>query len=345
MKRLIICCDGTWNRPDQKNLTNVVKLSRFIAARDSDGVPQVVFYDQGVGTGNLLDRLTGGAFGHGLDQNIRDAYLFLMNNYEDGDEIFIFGYSRGAYTARSTAGLIRNCGLLKRAHADHFPEAFSLYQKRDESADTEEAVAFRTNYAREIEIKFIGVWDTVGSLGVPLRGLRWFSRNKYQFHDTALSRRVKFAYHAVAIDERRSPFKPTLWSNLPKPGQVIEQKWFAGVHADVGGGSAVSSLSDVALNWMMEKASACGLEFNSEIVTTKLRPDPLGYLHNSMTGFYRLTRGYTRSIGAIAPQTESVHEAAVARFEDPSAQYAPENLRRYLEIQSGGPAGSQERAA
>lgn len=331
MKRIVICCDGTWNRPDSPNPTNVVRLSGLVAPVSSDGVPQITFYDQGVGTGNLLDKLIGGTFGKGLDQNIKDAYLFLAHNYSEGDEVYFFGYSRGAYTARSTVGLIRNCGLLRRGHFDQLDEAFALYQKRDESADTSEAIAFRSNHSLEIDIKFVGVWDTVGSLGMPLRGLRWFSRNKYQFHDTQLTSRVKNAYHAVAIDERRGPFVPTLWSGDSKPGQRIEQCWFTGVHSDVGGGVRIDGLSDITLRWMMDKSAESGLSFDEGMAAATISPDPFSYLHNSMIGMYKFTRGQTREIGVISPTTETVSGSAVERFERVESEYRPENLARYLD--------------
>ncbi len=125
-KRIIVCADGTWNWIGQRFPTNVVKLARAIAPTAPDGISQVVFYDQGVGTGNILDKLTGGAFGNGLEQNLSDNYHFLMHNYAEGDDLFFFGFSRGSYTVRSLAGLIRKCGILHKVHADKFHDAYSL---------------------------------------------------------------------------------------------------------------------------------------------------------------------------------------------------------------------------
>ena len=124
-KRIVISSDGTWNRPDQKNPTNVIKMARAILPTAPDGKCQVVFYDQGVGTGKRLDRWLGGAFGQGLEKNVEDAYRFLMHNYDEGDEIYLFGFSRGAFTARSTVGMIRNSGLLHKTHADRFSKAYA----------------------------------------------------------------------------------------------------------------------------------------------------------------------------------------------------------------------------
>jgi uncharacterized protein (DUF2235 family) len=330
MKRLIVCSDGTWNSPDQQFPTNVVRISDLLAPQAPDGTPQIVFYDQGVGTGNFLDRIPGGALGQGLDKNIEDAYRFLMNNYSDGDEVFLFGFSRGAYTVRSAGGLIRKCGLLRKPHAQRFQQAYGLYRRRDPTADSPDAVAFRQSYSREIDIKFIGVWDTVGALGVPVSGLGRLSSEKYEFHNTQLSRRVKFACQAIAIDERRSAFRPTLWTGPPKPDQVVEQAWFAGVHCDVGGGYAARGLADVTLNWMIGKARARRLAFLEDDVAATVVPGPLDTLHNSRTGLYRLTRSIVRQLGTESPATEALHRAAKARHEDQQVRYAPENLLKYL---------------
>jgi uncharacterized protein (DUF2235 family) len=328
-KRIVICSDGTWNRPDQRSPTNVAKMALAVAPTAPDGATQIVGYDQGVGTGNLLDRVTGGAFGSGLDQNIADAYRFLMNNYDEGDQIFLFGFSRGAYTVRSTVGLIRKGGLLEKRHSPRFQEAYQLYRRRDVAVDAEEAKRFRAEFSREVEIHFIGVWDTVGGLGIPVRGLRFLTRRRYEFHDVELSRIVMNAYHALAIDERRGPFTPTLWENKQKEGQLIEQAWFAGVHSDVGGGCKEAGLSDVAFAWMKEKAEGCGLAFDQQYINGVVHPDELGVLHNSMTGLYRLTRGTTRPIGQERYANQGVHQAAVNRHNG-DANYRPENLVDYL---------------
>jgi uncharacterized protein (DUF2235 family) len=182
-KRLVICCDGTWNVPDQKDgrqtdnalpcPSNVAKMALAVAPRDDDGRDQLVFYGKGVGTGRW-DRLRGGAFGWGLSEHILDAYRFLMQHFEPDDEIFLFGFSRGAYTARSTAGFIRNSGILKREHRAKLADAFRLYRRRDEASQPAEieATLFRRAFSHETRIKFVGVWDTVGALGIP-RGIPW----------------------------------------------------------------------------------------------------------------------------------------------------------------------------
>ncbi|MEX0928721.1 MAG: DUF2235 domain-containing protein [Balneolales bacterium] len=344
MKRLILCCDGTWNRADRVHdnvpPTNVVKMTYRIAARDGD-IPQVVYYGHGVGTGNIIDRYTGGAFGHGLEDNILDAYRFLVVNYEEGDEIFLFGFSRGAFTARSLSGLIRNCGILKRASAGNYRKALNLYQKQGKGPDHPESVAFKKKHSvcggKDIRIKFIGVWDTVGALGIPFVGFHRFTRRRYRFHDTKLSSLVEYAYQALAIDEHRAPFKPSLWQLKPKPDQTIEQVWFCGAHADVGGGYPSTSLSDITLDWMISKARIAGLVFDETAVQAfPFAPDPLGKLHNSKQGLYRLGRSVDRVICKAANSLHDpgdtaklLHESVLVRWEKDPA-YRPAPLRKFF---------------
>ena len=346
MKRLVLCCDGTWNRADQKSgdepcPTNVVKLAYRVAKRDGAGVAQVVYYDHGVGTGNTLDRLTGGAFGGGLEDNIHDAYRFLVANYEEGDEIFLFGFSRGAFTARSIAGMVRNCGILRRESVRHYTDAIELYRDDGRHPDHPFSVDFRGQHSvcgeDPVKIRFIGVWDTVGALGIPVRGLRGLTRSKHQFHDTELSGSVQLAFHALAIDERRAPFAPTLWLEKPKPDQQVRQVWFAGVHSDIGGGYPRTGLSDIPLRWMLDNAARHGGLAISEI--GDLDPQPLAEMHQSRKGIYRLTPGHDRPIGlSVTHQgrstdepdaTQSVHDSVRDRWrQDPS--YRPGRLRDYF---------------
>lgn len=344
MKRIVVCCDGTWSQPTQDIPTNVVKTARAVLPTDPSGTAQVVFYDAGVGTeGRLLTRLSGGVFGEGLKKNIGDAYRFLIHNYEEGDEIYLFGFSRGAYTARSTVGLVRNAGILRKLHADRFDDALALYQRRDAPPDSYDAQRFKECYSREVaRIEFLGVWDTVGPLGIPWRsGLLAFlpflavpiwPREDLDFHDVQLSGTVAHGYHALAIDETRKPFEPSIWS-APKEGQVIEQEWFAGVHADIGGGSEDRGLSDGAFAWRVAKAHACGLVFDEDYMSKWVNPDPLGTLHGNglwdSVGFLN----EARAIGHHSPASEAVHESAHTRLGSDAVEYGPQNLVDYLEGQ------------
>ena len=337
-KRIVVCCDGTWNTPDEQDNgkpspTNVVKTARTVADRDSGGFRQLVYYIEGVGT-RWFDHLRGGAFGYGLSANIRQAYRYLVRHYQPGDEIFLFGFSRGAYTARSTAGLIRNCGLLRREHASRIDEAYAFYRRRDDTSHPTgaEAQNFRRMYSHEIRIKFIGVWDTVGALGIPYGILRVFNR-RVEFHDVKLSSYVENAFQALAIDEKRKFFVPAIWeAQASAVDQVLEQAWFAGAHSNVGGGYADSGLSDIAFLWMKNKAERCGLAFNEDYVKANIYPNVSGVLRDSKTGMYRLIPEYLRPIGAVKEGSEAAHQSAVERMERRGKPvYKPRNLVRYLD--------------
>jgi len=220
-KRLVICCDGTWNVRDRMDRgkacpSNVAKMAPAVAPRDLDEIQQPIFYDKGVGTG-VWDRVRGGAFGWGLSKHVRDAYRFIVEQYEPVDETFLFGCSRGAYTARSTAGLIRNSGVLRPEHEDKVIHAYNLYRRRDDASHPAavEAELFRKAFAREVRIKFIGVWDTVGALGIPV-GIPWlpatwlhFLNQRWEFHDVRLSTFVGNAYHGSPSTGGRSSPPPS----------------------------------------------------------------------------------------------------------------------------------------
>lgn len=349
MRRLVACADGTWNTPDRMDEgipapSNVVKLARAILPEAHDGTSQIVFYDAGVGTDNWLDKLTGGAFGVGLSRNVRDLYLFLVHNYQDGDEIYLFGFSRGAYTVRSAAGLIRKVGLVEKRHAGKDLRAWQIYRMRRGGPDSLEAKEFRDQFSRyPIRVRFIGVWDTVGALGIP-GILNFIGRARFQFHDVALSRSVDFAYQALGIDEKRRFFKPTMWEQHPEAsGQELEQAWFPGVHMDVGGGYCDAALSDEALLWMVEKARATGLEVDAGYLEGETKPDFRAPLHESRRFPYTLIPAYWRPIGAGIPVEMSVHpggasnealaEATVLRYRQIQT-YRPKNLVAYVERQA-----------
>lgn len=294
MKRIAIFADGTWNSPEQGRPTHVLQMARAVKPA-TDQAEQVAFYDWGVGTDRK--QLAGGITGAGIDKNIMDCYRFLVHNYAPGDTLFFFGFSRGAYTVRSLAGFIRNCGLLKRQHADKIPDAFMLYRQRSKSSrpDESSAVRFRRDYAVAdiTPIHFIGVWDTVGALGIPVPFWGTLGKREFLFHDLEPSKIVQHARHAVAIDENREDFAPALWT--PKPGVDIRQVWFSGVHSDIGGGYEDSGLSHCAARWLLDEAQAFGLTFESHF-TDGLQPDPLGRQHNERKGIYLARRLFTRTI-------------------------------------------------
>jgi len=349
-RRLVVCCDGTWNRPDQLDRgvpapTNVSKIALGVARRDSDGVRQLLHYQPGVGT-RRLERLRGGVFGVGLSRNVRDCYRFLVENYRPGDELYLFGFSRGAFTARSTVGLVRNSGILRSEHVDRIKEAYRLYRARGDRAHPSgiEAQVFKRMYSHEeIDIRFVGVWDTVGSLGIPVDGLRVPVVEKlWGFHDTTLSSHVRFAYQALAIDERRGPFRPTLWEQQEHAvEQTLEQVWFAGVHCDVGGGYREPELAEIALLWMVERARDCGLAFEPDhflspspgvdderrYTGADTAPDALGTMHESCKSFYRLLRRHRRSL--TEPDGSAVASSADRRRRE-KPDYVPPGLEGYV---------------
>jgi uncharacterized protein (DUF2235 family) len=332
-KRLIICADGTWNKPDQidkgkRKPSNIVKLVRAIEPKDKNGIHQVVFYDQGVGTDGFFDKYKGGLVGAGLSKNIIDCYRFLLHNYNDGDEIYLFGFSRGAFTVRSLVGFISIGGLLPKDHDFFTLDLYKLYRKQASKAEVD---VFRKKHeSRAIDIHCLGVWDTVGSRGIPNNFKHWTSRKKYQFHDTRLSDIVKSAFHAVSIDERRKPFKPTLWEGDYK-GRQVEQKWFAGVHSNIGGGYEPDGLANITLNWMVEHVTNLGLQVNNDYL--KWFPGRFDNdIQDSMKWYYRIFGKNIRPIIALGKDQNAscVHETAIQRFKEVEA-YKPVNLKEHLE--------------
>ncbi len=313
-KRLVFCFDGTWNRLDARTPTNVVITAETVLPMAPDKKAQAIFYDQGVGT-SALDHLGGGMFGWGMVDKLGDAYRFLTFNYTPGDEIFVFGFSRGAFTARSFVGMLRNCGIVARSEAGRIEEAVRWYRDRSPSKapDSLESRRFRAQLSPAIcveegedawrqanvpgylageapllKVCYLGVWDTVGALGVPARyKLLGFLNRRFRFHDTALSPMVRSGRHAVAIDERRRDFTPTLWSNVDElnrgagadPDSSLapyQERWFPGVHCGVGGGGDFRGLSDQALVWVWEGAQRAGLALDTAAGSKlfELSPDP-----------------------------------------------------------------------
>jgi uncharacterized protein (DUF2235 family) len=313
VKRLVVLCDGTWNRADKPAVTNVCKLRDAVDESEDAAIRQYVKYEEGVGT-LPWEKIRGGMFGVGLSRNVRDCYEFLVEKYEPGDQLFFFGFSRGAFTARSLAGLVRKSGILRREHGDKIKDAYKLYRSRkpDDAPSERNAAKFRSDHSHpDAQITFIGVWDTVGALGIPIDGFRPpLLSDRWTFHDTTLSGSVLNAYHAIAIDERRRPFEPTLWVKKkrkdgtveePPPHQNVEQVWFAGVHSDVGGGYPDPALSEIPLLWIADRAHDCGLVLkpghlvvkSGTIAADKRRngievaPDPHVPIHDSLSFFYR----------------------------------------------------------
>ena len=325
MKRLIVFADGTWGSPKSRIATNVLRLARSCASRgdkpkqdderNAGNVEQVIFYDWGIGTESTLG--SEALSGEGIDKNIQDCYRFLVHNYSQGDELFFFGFSRGAYTVRSLAGLIRNCGLLLKAHAERIPQAYALYRRRGAGSTpwSKRAAEFRAGYchADRTQIHFIGVWDTVGALGIPVPFWGSLGKRHFLFHDTALSSNVSHARQALALDERRGDFEPCLWREHCEVD--LKQVWFAGTHSDVGGGSG-SGFADTSLTWLAAEAQTCGLVLAQDT--------PLGYLmSDAKEGKYSQPSkllNSARGLFAVRPKQSrrvrgAIHRSAMVRYE------------------------------
>ena len=333
-RRLVLCLDGTWNT--YKDQTNVSRLHAIIPNIPDDSSAdqiQIKYYDEGVGTGQN-DRIRGGAFGGGLAENIRQAYAWLSENYKKGSDVFIFGFSRGAYTARSLAGLISKCGIPnnenRRDRADQVKLAYKVYRDKSIKNKDDAAKALGSEFV-SINIKFLGVWDTVGSLGVPTFNIA------EKFHDTDLCENVENAYHAIAIDEHRKAYDVVLWTRKHAHTNM-EQRWFPGAHANVGGGYDEDLLPDLSLRWMIDKAHACGIHLGIRN-GIPLTPDYVLPLDGSefrsavrdsfrefAFGIYSLIRigqRHYRSIGNTI--NESIDESAFIKWRNDSS-YRPANL-------------------
>jgi uncharacterized protein (DUF2235 family) len=295
-KNIVICLDGTGNEFGDNN-SNVVKLYSTLII---DGQRQVGYYHPGVGTmgaPTARNKLTkawsvvmGLAFGAGLLTNVGDAYRYLMNIYEHDDRVFIFGFSRGAYTVRALAGVLHMFGLLCPGNEGLIPYIIRLYAKRTRSAagmthTFQVATGFKATFCRSCPLHFVGVWDTVSSVGWvwdPVR-LPYTAQNP----DMANGR------HAISIDERRCYFQSNLWGDQ-LPGQTLKQVWFAGVHSDIGGSysEAESGLSKITLEWMLCEALPFGLLVDPQkaqrllgriLPPPPVAPDPKAKTHNSLT--------------------------------------------------------------
>ena len=338
MQRLILLFDGTWNDPEDR--TNVYRLARRI--HDHDGARrQRFFYDPGVGT-SRLQRFRGGVFGYGLSANLLAGYEWLARHYTDKDEIWIFGFSRGAYTARSLAGLIRKCGLLDIVTPNLLDRAEQLYRNKHLAPDSDDSKTFRKHYSRTPRIHFLGVWDTVGALGIP--GTSFSEHGRYAWHDTELSGIVDYAYHAVALDEHRAAYDVSLWTGADgrkKPNnRDVEQRWFIGAHANVGGGYGdADPLADIPLQWMMEKACGAGLKLDAftaaeEAWSARPRDSFREFLRGAYAWFRRIRtagngrffRRYARGPNDQRAVGVTVDETVWKRWRDPELQYRPRTL-------------------
>ncbi len=356
-RKLALFLDGTWNTSNDD--TNIWRMKSLYPV----GPDQLCYYSAGVGT-QRGETWTGGIWGYGLDAEVIQAYEWLVEHYRPDDRMYLFGFSRGAFTARSLAGLVSKCGLLTAGSPVSLNQLYARYRKGagvrtirelphlpSDKLPTEDQLLRK--YSRAIPIFFQGVYDTVGALGVPFGDIPVISRSKYSFLETDLRINDDRAFHALAIDEHRKAFAPTLWKKTigksvdtypPRPLDQVEQRWFVGAHADVGGGYPNGLLAQIPLKWLMEKAQLHGLTFKD---TVNIDGDENKVtIHNSFRemawGTYaasKLWRPYYRSIGA-APSvmgdktTTTINETIDASVFDrwnKDPNYRPENLAAWAQ--------------
>jgi uncharacterized protein (DUF2235 family) len=328
-KNIVFCADGTWQDPNDNS--NVCQLYNALAK--VDGV-QYTSYDSGVGAaGGLLDKLLGGAFGvggDGLFDKIKDGYADVCAHYQPGDQLFLFGFSRGAYTARCLAGMIAICGLptVNQGDPKVVDMAFEAYRNTEQRPALLDTLN-QTYTMDDAKLQLVGVWDTVGSLGVPAI-FGGTDANQFGFLSTTLHPDVLNAVQALSIDEERQQFQPCLWDGPVSDQQSLTQVWFAGVHCDVGGGykpdADGSILANVTLRWMAQYANNFGLVFNPGAFANLTLPSPAGMalatLHNSRTPPFGVLPAFTRNIVASSAVASSVN----TRLRHPDLAYTPSNL-------------------
>ena len=375
MKRFVICLDGTWNnaskekeRTDGSKVfrpTNVLKMARATEKFDENGVLQITYYDAGVGAMNrapnfrtkivrFMDNKLGGGWGAGFEVNIEEAYTFLANNYDVGDEIFIFGFSRGASQARSLCTLIEWAGGFPAKNDVYYvPRIFTAFLETQGQGDASSMISGINKRRSERNdpplepflvpnIAFLGVWDTVLALGSRIQAKEGSSKKTYRFHTPPIpASMVKTVRHGLAIDERRHDFQPEIFSGSGTC-KDFEQRWFVGVHSNVGGGLMNDSLANCSLRWMCEQASASGLTLNADYLKF-FRGYGAGKA-SEKTNFYKFgdalmrpVRGF-HGIRQLAETPDSTLDKSVLdRLKaDPDKHkhldepYRPENLLAYL---------------
>lgn len=321
MKRIIICADGTWNRPEQLGKeqypTSVLTFARHLLPQDDAGTKQVIFYDWGIGS--YHDQMAGGALGAGLEKNVQDGYRFLIHNYEIGDEIYLFGFSRGAYTVRSLCGLINNCSLLKSTEGRLIEKAFDIYKTKKHTPKSQFSIDWRAKHsvADKVKIHFVGVWDTVGALGLPF-SIFGLIKDKHLFYDRKLGSNLKTVRHALSLDELRDDFEPTIWQT--RETVDLAQVWFAGVHADIGGSYKPDKdgkvLSDIPMQWLLTEAENSGLAFDNQIKQRTLTAHTCANAsqHNEYKGKYKLLGKRIREIPKQQDIPTYVHSSVKTRY-------------------------------
>jgi uncharacterized protein (DUF2235 family) len=330
-KNIVVFSDGTGQKGGVGSNTNVYKLFNMIEDRTEK---QVAFYDPGLGTD--WRKITGLIAGQGFSKNIQDCYQFIFENFQADDQIYLFGFSRGAATVRSLSGFIHLFGILPKSRPDLIKKAFKIYKIKDQKKRLEKSNAFiDKHHTMWCKIKFLGVWDTVAALGLPIKlgGNILDKIFPHRFHSFDLSESVEFARHALSIDEERKDFLPVLWNTIEndKAGKM-KQVWFCGVHTDVGGGYPEEDLSNISLKWMMQEATAKELIiYDKSPAYKKLlasNPDINGMMHDEQKSFPgKLMKRMKRSWNKATHGEPCIHESVFKRTKNAdnfdSPKYAP----------------------
>ncbi|KAJ6111276.1 hypothetical protein N7486_003511 [Penicillium sp. IBT 16267x] len=388
-KRIILCADGTWLASDlgkDSVPSNVARIARTLAASGLDSygdiVQQIVSYHSGLGAGELpFQKAVYGGIGWGLDQEVCQIYEFISNNYVKGDELFFFGFSRGSFCVRSVAGLVSDIGVISSQHMPHFAEMWKAYRENTCGQPFRKTAWYQQNKGKlrledDVRIKVVGVWDTVGGLGIPnwplvdLASKAGLSFSKqYAFHNTNVSKNIDYAFQALAIDERRLTFPPTLWHKTQDaPAKDLQQCWFPGVHQNIGGGAPDGEIEDITFAWMVDNLSGM-LTFEGVIIeeliqrhraarVERLAPDQedyewgCGHIESNFAGlqgaFFRGLGKQDRTPGSY-PQVpgdgtsahttnESFHPIARIRKTKLSPSYSPAALSGYVNERAGDDA-------
>lgn len=322
-KNIVVFSDGTGQEGGKGDNTNVYRLFNMVLDRSPQ---QIAFYDRGLGTG--WRKITGSVAGRGISQNICECYQFIFDNYEDGDQIFLFGFSRGATTVRSLSGFIHLFGILPKSRPELIKRAYKIYKIDDSKQRKDAAKEFvARHHTIWCKIKFLGVWDTVAALGVPIKSIDvLFDRIpllKNKFHDLRLSDSVENACHALAIDDERKTFHPTLWDMKISDKQTMKQVWFCGMHTDVGGGYPEPELSDIALEWMVQMAEKHGLRIFPRH-KIEVAGDADGKMHDSRGGtFTKWFRREIRSWPTDSHGNPCIHESVQMRVPNRDNETSP----------------------
>jgi uncharacterized protein (DUF2235 family) len=337
MKRLCVFMDGTWNVP--KHRTNVSRLAELVAPADPAGVLQDQKYVVGVGTG-MTDRLRG-AFGKGINDRVRRAYGWLAEKFSPRDQVYVFGFSRGALEARSLVGFLDRCGLSVKADVPIVAALFERYRRPDTAPNRSELASTARQLTKDerdfldgtrpVEVRFLGIWDTVRYLDIPYGRIRGFSRSENLFHEIMSTRSCRTIRQAIAIDEHRKPYRAEHFelNRQHASGTDIEQRWFAGDHCDVGGGHPGGMISNVPLRWMQQEAASAGLHFKA---LQPLTGDEHSYtLHDTyrrfLGGAFRVASPrYYRSIEMRKDIRNTIDASVFERWRD-NRLYRPSNLQ------------------